>query len=448
MGRHAPGAGRPYARPRRRWRWIGLGLLAALILGAGLFYWQIVRLSAAITVTDVRGGTPLASPLAGANVLLVGVDERPDHPDEGVRSDTLILVRVDAIGRWVTLLSIPRDTQVDIPGVGVSKINVAYGQGYARASELYGPEATPRQAGMAFSAETVETFLQLRERGVGVDYIAQVNFAGFAGVIDALGGVWIDVPRPIVDEAYPTEDFGTVRVEFAAGRQLMDGERALIYARTRHADSDFGRAERQQQVLRAMLQAFQERGLPGQVLALPGLLESVAGDTENPPPLLTTMPIDRPDVLLGLLGLAGGVSPDEIGTLSLNPETVGVSEVGSNLIWDPNGVQALIDRFFTPPSEASEAARVQVFNGTDVSGLANAISLELAEADFTLLPAANAPPGDYPRTIVYDLGHAPRTSARVARTLGAERVQADPPAGLVSEAEVVVVLGNDRATAP
>lgn len=450
LGRRAPFAqpARGTATRRRRfWPRVRLALILALALAlgvAGVFYWQVSRLASRITVADVRPNPALATPLLGANLLIVGVDERPGYPGEGIRSDTLILARLDAPGRWVSLLSIPRDTQVELRDVGITKINVAYGQGYALSEALYGSGTAPPQGGMGLAADTVERFLQLRERGMRVDYVAQVNFAGFAGVIDALGGVTIDVPRLIVDDAYPTEDFGVQRVEFQPGPQRMDGERALIYARTRHADSDFGRAERQQQVVRAVLSEFQSRNWAARAALVPRLLDAVAGEA-GAPPVLTTMPIDRPDVLLGLMTLAAGLDPDSMGQFRITPTDVAVSQDGTNLIWDPAGVQALLDRWQRPPHEAAENARVQVFNGTAVVGLARQVSLDLEGAGFTILVPGNAPTSDYAHTRVYDIGGAPATSRRLARMLDAELVQGAPPDGLFSEAEIVVVLGADRA---
>jgi hypothetical protein len=222
----------------------------------------------------------------------------------------------------------------------------------------------------------------------------------------------------------------------------MDGARALIYARTRHADSDFGRAERQQQILRAILHEFQAKTWPGRVAAVPALLGSVAGEGGSIPPVLTTMPIDRLDVLLGLISLAGGLDPDSIGQLRIAPDVVGLTEDGSNLIWNPDDLQTLLDRFAAPPSEGREAATVQVFNGTGASGLARTVSLELEGAGFRILVPDNAPDGDYPRTIVYDVTGKPATSRRLANTLKADIVRGAAP-GVLSQADVVIILGAD-----
>jgi LCP family protein required for cell wall assembly len=440
---------RPAQPARRRiWPRVRVGLLALLalaLLGAALLYLQIRSVAQQIVVPEVRGNPPLASPLlGGANVLLIGVDERRDNPQEGVRGDTLIVAHLGGGGRWASLLSIPRDAQAELPDVGISKINAAYGQGHARAQELYGPGATPQQGGMALSAEKVEQLLALRERGARIDYTAQINFDGFAAAIDALGGITIDVPVPIVDEEYPTEDFQTMRVEFQRGVQRMDGQRALIYARTRHTDSDFGRAQRQQQVLRAIAQEFRAKGLVGRVAAMPGLFKSLEGT------VTTTMPIARVDVLLGLLMLAGGVNPDEIVQLRLGPEVEGYyeNEYG-NLVWAPEGIRSVVDQLLTRPDESSEAALVQVLNGTQASGLGGRITGELEDAGFRVIVAGNAPAPDggaYERTLVYDLRGKPLTARRLARVLNAEMSTGPLPAGAESSADVVVILGADAAT--
>ncbi|MDQ2999580.1 MAG: LCP family protein [Chloroflexota bacterium] len=433
----------PIASRRLSWRLVRRGLLIAavvLLLLLTVFYLQIRSVAGRIVVGDVRPNAPIASPLTGGmNLLIVGVDERAGHPEEGVRSDTLILVHLDALGRWASLLSIPRDTLVELPDIGSTKINTAYGQGYAGAETLYRPSTTPQQGGMALAAQTVERLLLLPERGQHVDAIAQINFDGFAKVIDVLGGVDIDVPTLIVDDEYPTPDFGIMRIEFQPGTQHMDGATALVYARTRHADSDFGRAERQQQVLRAIAAKLRARGPLGQAWLAPGLLGGLDGA------VTTTLPIARPDVLLGLAWLGSGLNPDELGQTRLSPETApNYREEGSDLIWDPNDIRAVVDSFLARPSEAVEAATVQVLNGTAMIGLASRVSADLERAGFTLIAPGNAPATNAPKTIVYDITGKVRTSKRLAQQLGAELRQGAPE-GAAANADIVVVVGQDGA---
>jgi hypothetical protein len=150
-------------------------------------------------------------------------------------------------------------------------------------------------------------------------------------------------------------------------------------------------------------------------------------------------------MLLGLAWLGSGLNTDELGQISLSPETApNYREEGSDLIWDPNDVRAVVDGFLTRPSEASEAATVQVLNGTAVGGLAGRVSGDLERAGFTLIAPGNAPATDMPKTIVYDLTGKPRTSRRLAQQLGAELRQGAPD-GVETSADIVVVLGGDQA---
>ncbi len=427
----AASSARRNARRRIRRALMLTGVLLAMLIA--LFYWQFAAAVAPLIVADARPFPPLNPPGTAINVLLIGVDERPDHPEEGVRSDTLIVVRLDTTGRRVSLLSIPRDTRVDLRDIGPTKINVAYGRGYAAARELYGEATTPVQGGMALAAETVGQFLDLP-----IHYTAQINFDGFAGVIDALGGVTIDVPRRIVDDAYPTPDFGTVRVEFEPGPQRMDGARALIYARTRHADSDFGRAERQQQVIRAVVDEVRARGPIGAALLMPALFRALDGA------FATTLPLSRPDMILGMGWIATGLDPAAIGQYRIAPDTApNFREIGSDILWDPAEVREMVRDFLATPGVETEAARIQVLNGAGVTGLARRVSGELESAGFTVVPAADAPRSDVPRTIVYDISGKPATARRLAALLGAE-IRRGPPDGVNPTVDIVVVLGRDQ----
>lgn len=193
------------------------------------------------------------SGVGGTTVLLMGVDRRPG--ETSARADALLLLRLDSNTGAVSLLSLPRDMLVRVPGVGNTRINSGY---------LYG--------GIALQKQTVSEFL-----GVRIDYAVAVNFGGFAGLIDALGGVTINVPRRLVDNAYPTDTYGTIKVVFEPGVQKMDGARALIYARTRHPDSDFGRMHRQQQVINAIGTRLKSLGAGG-TLARAGSITSSLSD--------------------------------------------------------------------------------------------------------------------------------------------------------------------------
>jgi len=181
----------------------------------------------------VRAPAVLERRSATSTVLVLGLDRRGS---EIARTDTILLARVGP-GQPPTVLSIPRDLWVQIPGRGEDRINTAFVWG-----EIGGGN------GASLAKKTVED-----DFGVRVDRVAVVDFSCFQSAVDAAGGVTIDVPQRLVDEAYPTTSGSVTQVVFEPGRQTIDGERALQYVRTRTPDSDFGRIRRQQQVLSAIV---------------------------------------------------------------------------------------------------------------------------------------------------------------------------------------------------
>ncbi len=179
----------------------------------------------------------LVLPPAHTDILVVGVDSRAGEGWQ-TRADSIMLVGVDPAHLRVGLLSIPRDLSFDTPGYGWQHINVVHALGEAEA-----PGGGPR-----LLADTLAGSF-----GAAPDRYVRLNFDGFVRLIDAVGGITVDVERRIEDFNYPTADYGVQTVVFESGVQHMDGERALMYARTRYADDDYRRAERQQQVISALL---------------------------------------------------------------------------------------------------------------------------------------------------------------------------------------------------
>jgi LCP family protein required for cell wall assembly len=190
----------------------------------------------------IGGGDPGSSDIWGGktalNILVLGVDKRADGGDQN--ADVIIIAHLDLVNHTLSGVSLPRDLQVDIPGIGPDKINGAYN---------YGVVASPDDpvAGVAKVRDTVESLF-----GIPIDGYVLIDFSGFSDVVDAMGGITVDVPYEIVDNEYPTEDYGVTSIHFDPGVQEMDGDQALIYVRTRHADSDDARRQRQLDVIRAI----------------------------------------------------------------------------------------------------------------------------------------------------------------------------------------------------
>ncbi|MDQ3702895.1 MAG: LCP family protein, partial [Chloroflexota bacterium] len=177
--------------------------------------------------------TPEWSAQGRVNVLLLGTDRRDGETDIP-RTDTIIVLTIDPVSRTGGLLSLPRDLWVTIPGHGSDRINAAFELG----------ESGRRGGGPELTKKAVEQLL-----GVPIHHYAIVGFTGFKRLVDQVGGVVVDVERPIKDDEYPDQNYSLRRIYFQPGLQRLTGETALWYVRTRHADSDFGRARRQQQFL-------------------------------------------------------------------------------------------------------------------------------------------------------------------------------------------------------
>ncbi len=231
---------------------IALLCLVGVVGGAAALYFN--SLSKAISFDDEEAENNLRDILAEATtetankpyyVLLLGSDAREE--DTASRSDTMILMRVDQEAGQLTMVSIPRDTMVDLPGYGRSKINAAYAYN-----------------GAAGAVEAVNDFA-----GVSVSHYAEIHFEELEELVDALGGVWVDIP--VSNDQTGSSNTG---VTLNAGEQLLDGEQALAFARERYGylRGDFQRADNQ----KILVQAIIEQVLDVPPLNLPGTIQQLA----------------------------------------------------------------------------------------------------------------------------------------------------------------------------
>ena len=431
---------------------IGVGVVAVVLLGWLLLRFQTTlgsiqqndpRRALAVSTEQVGGLAKTQSAAGDAlnkpyNMLLIGVDKRPNLAD-GVRSDTLIVVHVEPQAKWASLLSIPRDSIVTIPKFGQAKINTAYSDGYINAEDLYGAGTTPDAAGGALAAQTIEQFL-----GIKIAYVAEVDFAGFAQLVDAVGGVQIDVAQTLIDDEYPTADYGVERIVIPAGRQLMDGATALKYARSRHSTDDFDRSKRQQQVLRALLAQVKARGLLENIGTINQYTDVLAKNVR------TTLPLRDPGAITSLVGLARELTPERIVQLSINPNDVQVTVNGSDLYWNQADIEAVLARWqagpqAVQPTAAEVAPRIQIINAAGVEGLATRMTTALRGKGYTLLdPSTAAQPAAATRIIDYT--KRAEAASQLAQALGlpAAAVQApDAAAPPAAGADLVLLVGQD-----
>ena len=218
-------------------------------------------------------------------VLLMGADTRPG--DSGLyrpRSDSIMLLMLDPELKVASVLSVPRDLWVDIPGYGLNRINTAY---------FFG--------GGDLAMQTVQYNL-----GIRINYYVMVEFDAFTTFVDEIGGIDLYVPRTIYDPEYPDMFYGYDEFYIQAGQHHLDGATALKYARTRHGDSDFNRAQRQQDVLFAIRdQILTTYGFTKLIQNAPGLYGTVSDS------ITTDMTLEE---MISLAGLAKDIDRENIRT--------------------------------------------------------------------------------------------------------------------------------------
>ena len=187
-----------------------------------------------------------------STIMIMGVDQRED--DVG-RSDTLMVTMIDPKKNKAALLSVPRDTRVKIKGHGYDKINAAYAYG-----------------GHKLSESTVEGLL-----GVRIDHYIIINTHSFQRIIDALGGIDINVEKRMYYED-PWDDDGGLLIDLQPGKQHMDGKTAVTYVRYRDEEGDIGRIDRQQKFMKAVVEKLTS---PAVVTRLPAVIKEVMDSIET-----------------------------------------------------------------------------------------------------------------------------------------------------------------------
>lgn len=373
------------ATRRRRTGLLVMSALSALVLLASGTSWALTGwMSGALNRFDVFGGLSeddRPEQTGGLTFLVIGSDNRDEMGREaqedlsvgstpGQRSDSMMLVRLHHDRDHITVVGIPRDLWVDVPGQGPDKINAAYAHG--------GPQLAVR---------TVESVTDVR-----VDHYVEVDFNGFVDVVDALGGIEVCLPEAIHDPK--------AHLDMEAGTHRVDGTEALAFARTRATSrGDLDRIERQQQVLSAML----DRAMSTETLSDPAKLTDFLDSA------LSSVTVDQGLDTGAINELAYQMRDLDMGEVTFTQVPIADMEYWTPrgdvaVLWDEPAARELFasvraDRPIGGSSEEEsqeepelrpDDVRVQVFNGIGTAGLGAQLDAELAAAGFRVsAPAQN-----------------------------------------------------------
>lgn len=374
-------------------------------------------------------------------ILLMGIDQRSATDDRGpFRTDTMILLNVDPVRKTAGLISLPRDLWVQIPNFQPARINTA--------NYLGDLNAYPGGGGPALAMETVAANF-----GVRVDKYILINFDVFERTVDILApnGIEVCVTEVIDDPDYPDAGYGTIPVHFDPGCEFMDSTRLLQYARTRATEGgDFDRARRQQQVLDSIrAHVLSAGGMTTFLTQVPTLWTELSGSYK------TNLTIDE---IISLGFLMGEIDRENIrfGVIDRNYVQLGESPDGTQKILIPETtlIADLIQRVFYPQNELDiadikaradlEGAAIYVYNGTDVTGLANAGREWLTGNGFVVTGTGNDTNFPGGNTVIRDYGGTHTWTARyLAEIMGIPQDRIQPGSdGLIAEG-VMVVAGDD-----
>lgn len=441
----------PKRKSVNRWRFIFF-LLALAFAIAAFFSWRTAAMPEGGNAYAERPSVleSLASWLSGigrksiakndrVNILILG---QGGTGHEGpYLTDTIIVLSLKPKSGDAVILSIPRDLAVPVPDVGLRKINEVNAIG----------EVREKDGGAAFAADVIGNTL-----GVPIAGYVRVDFTGFKELVDIVDGIEVDVVHAFSDPLYP-DDAGSVRtVSFAAGRQQMEGETALIYVRSRHGTngegSDFARAHRQQQVMLAL----RERLINRSTLFSPGKIADIIRSLDRN--VKTNIPLHQFDDLLALAHKTQGRSV-AARVLDSSPDGVLSDQIGLDgayLLVPKDGdygmLAAYVQGLFNHEDIRLETARIAVLNGTSELGRARKAASELEAIGAIIVTAANAPSRNWHESVLFDLtGMKPSTVEYLQQNINARIIDASPPEEImnmstgngVGEVDIILILGKE-----
>lgn len=384
------------------------------------------------------------SPSEPFYMLLIGVDKSEEREESDVyggayRTDSMILTRVDPRNTKITMVSIYRDTMVDLKGYGKQKINAAYAFG-----------------GPSLAVKTVSELA-----GVPIHHYAEIDFNGFEDVVNALGGVDVDVPMDIND-SYAGEPL-------KAGPQTLNGSQALVLCRSRHAydaygDGDMMRAANQRMVISAILKKIMSSDVAtmtstvstlanyittdfsvSSILGFANTFKDINVDEDIYSAMEPTIPLYENDIWWAVLDeepwremmkrVDAGLPPTEEGLVDPN--------TGVTLAVVGDGGKAAMANNSSSASSSFSGVKIAVRNGSGISGCAADAASKLS-AKGAITDTGNADDSKYKTTLIIYNDDSDKAQAQaIADTLGVGQIKKNTGGTYAFTTDFLVVVGAD-----
>lgn len=396
---------------------VTLGLTAALMVPLPVGLVAKDQEGRSLDLWQVGLGYHVGRPV---NILIMGIDlssgAKQDSPNIfNGNSDTMLLLRVDPVADTVSLLSIPRDTQVDLPGVGTSKINAANMKG-----------------GATLAAQTVSATLN----GVQVDRYVRVSTEAFRELVDLLGGVEVYVPKPMQYE----DKTQKLKIDLAPGLQTLSGTQAEQFARFRHDElGDIGRVQRQQALLKALRKRLTS---PTVIPRIPILLQTMQKYID------TNLSMEE---MLALVSAGRKLADGGVKMVMLPGRFSGPDEyVASYWIMDPAGRDRVMKQYFgvdpadlanTNQEPAAGSLKIAIQNASSNPDAPYQLRETLAKLGFSDVYISSEPVDRHPQTEVIPQRGDLTAAENLQKSLGLGQVQADSTGDV--ESDITIQIGED-----
>jgi LCP family protein required for cell wall assembly len=446
------------AQVGRFFAWLAITLLVVVCGLVGGFYLWIHESAAALrphTAEAKAAQARLDAPKGAAIAMVLGYDHRAGDGNSPSRSDTMMLIRADPVTKTISLLSFPRDLVVPIYCAGRNG-GPAVAEGSGRINSAYA--ICPN--GLTGSLETVRHLTNLP-----INYLISVNFLGFIGVVNKLGGVWVDIDRRYYNRNTGSAETNYANIDLQPGYQHLTGKKALEFVRFRHTDSDLFRLARQQSFVSAMRQQVSHSLGP---TSIPGLVNEIThhqyvevargGRELNLSDIYryATFAWGLPHGHVFQVKIQNIYGQNELETAQSNIDQAVQQFMNPDVRASTTATEVALGRKIRkqrkrviPPKQVT----LTVLNGNGVAGAASNASYLLALKGYqTRVPAsgqpANAPNWNYFHSKVYYDPSRPKdgkvAAAQVARLVGSADVEPLPPniAKDSNNALLTVIVGS------
>jgi LCP family protein required for cell wall assembly len=391
------------------------------------------------TVLLKAAGNELETDAYGHTNFLILGNGGKDHEGSDL-TDTIIVASIDPDSKLVTMISIPRDLYVEDLKVGSSKINEVY---YNAKNSL------------GSSVEGIEHLKSKLETitGIPIHYWVRVNFDGFKDLVDALGGVDINVEESIYDPFYPKD--GTIFYEpfsISVGQHHLDGETALKYARSRKTTSDFDRADRQQQIIYAIKEKALSTNIVLETAKINNVLATLSKNIETNITAKEILTLGSVATEYSTEQISHGLihdDPNQCGGLLYNPSW---ELYGGLFVLIPAGGEKFIhlysDLHFNTPESAQESTQITILNGSDRAGAAAETKQILRRFCFDVTKFGNAKSKDLTETTYYYReGFRPESLVFLQKIIPGKEVTTIPieyeELGYLNQSQLIIEIGSD-----